>query len=54
MHGAIYFTERNVHGAWVVYGVLGVRQYYGYTKREAEKRYRNECNKTIVVNKKGE
>ena len=24
----IHFTERNIHGAWVVYGELGVRQYY--------------------------
>ena len=50
----IYFSERNVHGAWVVYGQLGVTQYYGYTKKEAEKKYKEECDKLIFVNKKGE
>jgi len=40
----IYFSEKNIHGAWVVYGALRVKQYYGYTKREAEKLYKNECN----------
>lgn len=36
-------VERNVHGAWVIYGDIGVRQYYGYTKRAAMARYRAEC-----------
>lgn len=26
----IDFVERNIHGAWVVWGDLGIRQYYGY------------------------
>lgn len=49
--GVIYFSERNVHGAWVVYGLAGVKQYYGYSKREAEKRHREEYKQTFVVNK---
>lgn len=24
----IYFMERNVHGAWVVYGINGIQQFY--------------------------
>ena len=50
--GVIYFSEKNVHGAWVVYGLAGIKQYYGYTKREAERRYRDEYKKTFIVNKK--
>ena len=45
---AIYFTERNVHGALVIYGQIGIRQYYGYSKREAMKMYRNECKANAV------
>ena len=52
MSGCIYLTERNIHGAWVIYGDLGVRQYYGYTKREAEQKYREECEQKFFVNRK--
>lgn len=52
MRSCILFTERNIRGAWVVYGDLGVRQYYGYSKREAERRYREECRQTCVYNQK--
>lgn len=45
----IYFTEKNIRGAWVVVGVLGTRQYYGYTKKEAIKMYNDEVYKTIIV-----
>lgn len=40
--------EMNVHGAWVVYGALGVKQYYGYTKEEARRKYIDSSN--IYVN----
>lgn len=40
----IYFAERNIRGAWVVYGLCGVKQYYGYTRKEAIARYRSECD----------
>lgn len=43
----IHFVERNIHGAWVIYGLDGVKQYYGYTKSEAIKLYK-ECCKIIV------
>lgn len=33
----IFFTEKNIHGAIVIYGSLGIRQYYYYTERQARK-----------------
>lgn len=54
MRYPIYFSEKNIRGAWVVYGALGIKQYYGYTKAEAERMYKDECSRTIVVNQKGE
>lgn len=36
----IFFIEQNIHGAWVIYGAIGVRQYYGYSKRAAQAKYR--------------
>lgn len=42
----IDFIERNIHGAYVIYGQLGMRQYYYYTKAEAMKRYREEYEAT--------
>lgn len=48
----IYFTEKNIYGAWVVYGLIGVKQYYGYTKREAERRYKEQVKQEIITNKK--
>ena len=50
----IYFMEKNVHGAWVIYGLLGVKQYYYYTKEMARQMYIEEYNKTYFVNEKGE
>lgn len=49
--GIIYFTEKNVHGAWVIYGMLGVRQYYFYTKKRAMEKYKEEYRMTFVKNK---
>ena len=51
--GNVHFAEKNVRGAWVVYGALGVRQYYGYTKYEAMAAYRDECRRRIFVNHRG-
>lgn len=48
--GVIHFIERNVHGAWVIYGIMGIRQYYGYTKAQALEKYRDEYNRTHVEN----
>lgn len=46
----IYFVERNLRGAWVVYGVLGIRQYYYYTQKQARELYMNEAEKTFAFN----
>lgn len=47
---AVFFMEKNIYGAWVVYGTEGVKEYYGYTKAEAKKKYIEKC-KTIVNQK---
>lgn len=44
----IHLVEKNIHGAWVIYGVVGVRQYYFYTKKQAIALYRAECRRTII------
>lgn len=48
--GLIYFAEKNIHGAWVVYGEIGVKQYYGYTKKEAISRYKEEVARKVFYN----
>lgn len=50
----VFFMEKNIYGAWVVYGAMGIRQYIGHTKREAKKKYTDEYNKNHIVNQKGE
>ena len=52
MKTAIYFTERNIHGAIVIYGILGVKQYYGYTAAEAKKKYKDEANSNVFTNQR--
>lgn len=46
----VFFMERNIHGAWVVYGAYGVKQYYGYTKSQERKLYLE--SDRIFVNQK--
>lgn len=46
----IYFMEKNIRGAWVIYGALGIKQYYYYTKAQAQKLYRDEYAKTHFIN----
>ena len=48
--GVIYFVEKNVRGAWVIYGQIGVKKYDGYTKQEAIKKYKEECKRTVIEN----
>ena len=47
MKGNVFLVEKNVHGAWVIYGRLGVKQYYGYSKKQAVERYNAECERTL-------
>ena len=48
----IYFMEKNIRGAWVIYGTLGVKQYYYYTKAQAKNLYLDECRKKVFVSQK--
>lgn len=50
MKGLIYFMERNIHGAWVVYGAIGIKQYYYYTKTEARQQYLQACKGKVFYN----
>lgn len=50
MRGVIHLVERNRYGAWCIYGCIGLRQYYGYTRKEATAKYRAEVlEKRIVI-----
>ena len=51
MNNGIWFTEINIHGAIVIYGDIGIRQYYYYTEKQACKMYLEECRKADVVRK---
>lgn len=44
----ISFVEKNIHGAWVIHGVLGYRQYYYHTKAEAMKLYKDEAKEKVL------
>lgn len=48
----ITFVEKNIHGAWVVYGDIGFRQYYGYSERAARRLYNEEAAKKVLVHQK--
>lgn len=50
MKSIIYFTEKNIHGAIVIYGANGIKQYYYYTLKEAKRLYINEYKKAVFVN----
>lgn len=52
MDKIVFLVEKNVRGAWVIYGTLGVRQYYDYTKSEAIEKYRKECIGKVFFNEK--
>ena len=52
MKGNVFLVEKNIRGAWVVYGAIGVKQYYGYSKSEAVKRYEEECKSILFENQK--
>ena len=42
-YNPILFMEKNHRGAWVVYGDIGVKQYYYYTRTEAARLYKEEA-----------
>lgn len=48
----VFFIEKNHAGGWTVWGDLGIRHYYGYTKDEAKQKYESEAKRTVFYNKK--
>ena len=36
-------------GAWTIHGAIGYRQYMGYSKSEAKRKYLAECNERIRI-----
>lgn len=50
MKGIIHFVEKNIHGAWVIYGLAGIKQYYYYTKDEAKQKYLDDYNSHYFEN----
>ena len=46
----IYFIERNIRGAWIVYGIIGIKQYYGYTRKQAIQLYKEQIRMERIVN----
>ena len=47
----IFFIETNIHGAIVIYGNIGIRQYYWYTRKDARNAYLKECAKLLCYNR---
>lgn len=45
----IYHVKKNGRGAWVIYGVLGVKQYYYFNREQAIVSYREEAEKNVFV-----
>lgn len=52
MRGLIWLIERNVRAAWVIYGEIGIRQYYGYSKQQAKEKYLDECKKSVFYERR--
>lgn len=50
MKSIIYFMELNIRGAWVVYGINGIQQFYGYTKKQARQKYIENCKGKVFIN----
>lgn len=39
IRNGIWSVERTFQGAWAIRGLIGLRQYMGYSKAEAKRRY---------------
>ena len=44
----IYSIEKTFQGAWAIRGIIGLRQYIGYSKREAKRQYMCEVSERRV------
>ena len=40
---------RTFQAAWIVYGIIGMRQYMGYSKTEAKEMYMSESRQKILI-----
>ena len=40
---------RTFQAAWVIYGIIGMRQYMGYSKTKAKEMYMIECREKILI-----
>lgn len=49
MNGMVYFCEHNIRGGWTVYGLNGVKQYYGCSKAQAVRAYIATAKQEIYV-----
>ena len=45
----IYLIEKNIHNAIIIYGRIGKRIYYYYTKKQAIKNYNNLCKRNYSI-----
>lgn len=49
-NAAIDFIEKHGRCWYTIWGILGKRTYMGYSKKESERRYREEVKEKIFVN----
>ena len=50
MNNLVLIIEKNIHGALVVYGAYGIKQYYYCTKTEAKRKYKEDAD--VFYNRK--
>lgn len=48
-NSGIWYIEKTFQGAWEIRGLIGPRQYMGYTKREAKRKYMEEVKAKRIV-----
>lgn len=44
----IHLIDNTIHNAIIIYGRIGKRVYYYYTKKQAIRLYNKECKKEIM------
>lgn len=45
----VWFIDKTFQGAWAIHGQIGYRQYMGYSKSEAIRKYKQECRQTLAL-----
>lgn len=51
MRNGVFYSEKNENGGITVHGVIGDKQFYGYTRQEAEKEYSSKVEINSSVKK---